>query len=104
MIGTLSRKYHVAIVDSDPGFVKTMVQALTEWYSNKVVVQTYTDRKRMFLEMNIAAAKEKPFDMAIMKTDELPTSMVLKRTNPSVKVVMCDNVQKLKQETAKVMV
>jgi hypothetical protein len=104
MASSLFRKYHVAVVDSDPSYVKKVLQALKDLYSNKVVVQTYTEHSKMFLDINLAAANRRPFDLAIMKSEEKPTSMVLKRTNPSVKIVMCDNVQSLEQDTAKLFV
>ncbi len=97
----LSRKYQIAVIDADPTFLIRMANALKDWYSNKITVKTYKDYDSLFLGINMAEVKQKPFDMAIMKTEELPTSMVLKHTKPAIKVLMCDSVQTLKSETDK---
>lgn len=98
------KKYHVAVVDSDPGFVRRMVEALQKWYSNRIVVESYTSHDKMFVDLNVANASKKPFDMAIMKNEELPTSMVLRRSMPALKVVMCDDVHNLRMQTASLLV
>jgi hypothetical protein len=97
------KKYHVAVVDSDPGFVHRMVEALKEWYSNRVIVQSYTSHDQMFVDLNLAKCSKKPFDMAVMKPEELPTSMILRRAMPSLKVVMCEDLQNLKRQTVGVL-
>jgi len=104
MTGLLIKKYHIAILDHDnDGFVTRVVGALKTWYSNKVVIKTYYDTRSMFEAVNVNRAKNRPFDMAVFSPEQMAERMILQRTNPNLKVVVCRDEQTLRSEASKVL-
>jgi len=103
MAGLLSKKYHIAILDNDDGFVARMVESLKSWYSNKIVIQTYQDTHSMFEAVNVKNARNKPFDLAVMSPDQMAERLILQRANPNLKVVVYHDEQTLKDETSKLL-
>jgi len=103
MTGLLMKKYHIAILDNDDGFVTKVVGALKLWYSNKIVIQTYRDTHSMFEAVSLNKAKNKPFDMAVVSPEQMAERLILQRANPALKVVCCEDEQTLKAATAKVL-
>jgi len=104
MTGLLSKKYHIAILDSDDdGFVTRVVDSLLMWYSNKVVIQTYRDTREMFEAVNLYRAKNKPFDIVFVKPEQMAERLVLQRANPLLKVLACKDAKTLKAAADKVL-
>lgn len=103
MTGLFKKKYHIAILDKNGGFIKTVKDSLLDLYRNKVVVQTYDDSDLLFKDMNINKVKNNPFDLAILSPAEFAEQMVLKHSHPKLKILMCADVNGLKQETAKLL-
>lgn len=104
MTGLLVKKYHIAILDNDNnGFVTKVVGALKTWYSNKVVIKTYSDTQAMFEAVNLNKAKNNPFDLAVVSSELMAERLVLQRVNPMMKVVVCDDEQTFKKEASKVL-
>lgn len=104
MTGLLTKKYHVAILDNENGgFVSKVVESLKKWYSDKIVIRTYTDSHSMFEAMSLNKSKNKPFDIAVLSPGKVAERMVLQRSNPSLKILVCKDEQTLKTETSKVM-
>lgn len=104
MTGLLVKKYHIAILDNDNnGFVTKVVEALKTWYSNKVVIKTYTNSRAMFEAVNLQKAKNNPFDLAVVSSELMAERLVLQRVNPKMKVVVCDDAKTFKAEASKVL-
>lgn len=104
MTGLLTKKYHVAILENtEGGFVSRVVDALQEWYKNKIVIKTYSDTREMFEAVNLNKAKNKPFDMAVISPELMAERMVLQRANPQLKVVVCKDHNTFRTETSKVL-
>jgi hypothetical protein len=101
MTGLLVKKYHVAILDNDNnGFVTKVVGALKTWYSNRIVIKTYSDTQSMFEAVNLNKAKNNPFDMAVVSSDLMAERLVLQRVNPKMRVVVCDDEKTFKREAS----
>ena len=104
MTGLLIKKYHIAILDeSNNGFVTKVIGALKTWYSNRVIIEIYTNTHEMFEAVNLNKARNKPFDLAIVSSELLAERLVLQRANPKMKVIVCEDEQTFKQETSKVL-
>lgn len=101
MTGVLKKKYHVAIMDNDKIFVTKVVNALKEWYNNRIVVRTFTNSSTMFEGINFCKANKCPFDLTVMNTQDLAEKMILKQTDPNMMVLLCKDVEGLKHETDK---
>jgi hypothetical protein len=80
-----------------------VVGALKTWYHNRVVIKTYTDCHTLFEDVNLNKANNRPFDMAVVGSELMAERLVLQRVNPSMKVVVCDDVQTFKDEASKVL-
>lgn len=104
MTGLFVKKYHIAVFGEDKNFVTNIMYSLKEWYSNKVVVESYTDSYKMFEAINISEMKNSPFDLAVFNMTGVAQKMILKQTNPAVKVFLCSNGDALKKETDKILV
>lgn len=104
MIGLLTRKYHIAILENGTeGFISRMEDALKSWYNNRIVIRTYSDSREMFEAVNINKAKNIPFDLAVLSPALQAEKMVLQQTNPSLKIVACYDENTLRLETSKVL-
>lgn len=105
MTGLLVKKHHIAVLgnDKNSGFVSQMVNALRQWYSDKVVIETYDDTYDLFEAVNVNRVRNKPFDVAIMTPQKMAEKLVLQRSNPSLKVIVCQDAKTFKTEATKVM-
>ncbi len=101
MTGLIVKKYHVAVLDEDGSFLTRVITTLRMWYNNKVVVKTYANSRQMFEGISINKAKNCPFDAAVLSSKDAPISMVLKQTDPSLKILMCKDEQTFKMEVTK---
>lgn len=94
-------KYRIAVFDRDSNIINKIHHSLKVWFSNKIIIKTYTNSSSMFTDLNIAKAKSLPFDMAIVGPDEgVATQLVLKNTNPGMKIVKFKDEASLKKDTA----
>lgn len=103
MTGLLIKKYHIAILDNETDFVKKVIEVLKLWYSDRVVIRTYSDTYAMFEAVSINKARNKPFDMAVVSPEQVAERMVLQSANPTLKVVTCCDEKTLKTEASKVL-
>lgn len=102
MTGLFHKKYNIAVYGENQLFVKRIATTLKAWFQNKAVVHSYTDSHQMFLDLNIAKAKNCPFDMTVVESKTgVEASFVLKHVDPSMEVVSYKDVATLKKETAK---
>lgn len=102
MTGIFHRKYRVAVYDEDPNFIDKVVKFLKSWFRNKISVESYTDSHEMFININVAKAKNRPFDMTIVGPAEgKETTVILKNANPSMKIINYKDETTLKKDTAK---
>jgi hypothetical protein len=73
---------------------------LKKMFGGKVLIEFYSDTKEMFVALNIAKAKNKPFDATILGgTEEMETKIVLQRMNPSMDVISYVDDDTFKYET-----
>ena len=93
MTGLIVKKYHIAVLDEDGTFLTRAITTLKTWYDNKIVVKTYSNSRQMFEDISINKAKNRPFDAAVLSSKDAPVSMVLKQTDPSLKILMCKDEQ-----------
>lgn len=103
MTGLLIKKYHIAILDNETDFVKKVVLSLKQWYSDKIVIKTFSDTYAMFEAVSVNKARNKPFDMAVVSPEQIAERMVLQRANPTLKVVAYSNEKTLKSDASKVL-
>ena len=104
MTGLLIKKYHVAVLtDENEGFVSQIIESLRKWYNDRVVIKTYSDTYALFEALSVQQARNKPFDCAVLNTNQMAEKMVLQRSNPSLKVILCQDAKTLKAEASKVM-
>lgn len=104
MTGLIIKKYHVAVLNTDTdAVVEKMVAALKEWYHNRVVIETYKDTYAMFEAVNVNKARNKPFDVALVSPNDIAEKMVLQRSNPSLKVLVCQDAKTFKSEASKLL-
>ena len=96
MTGLFIKKYHVAVLEEDENFLAKMIGAMKTWYQGHIVVEGFTDSRNMFEAINLSKAKNRPFDLAILSSDEFLEKMVLKQSVPSLNVVMCNDVASLR--------
>lgn len=102
MTGVFKQKYKIAVYDEDISLVKRIATTLKSWFSNKIEIKSYTNSREMILDLNLAKAKNKPFDITIMGPDEWDaSSIVLKHTDPSMQVIRYKDDKTLKKDTAK---
>jgi hypothetical protein len=101
MTGLFIKKYHVAVLDNNNEFVSTIVNSLKSWYNDKIVVETYKNAHDMFEAVNINEIRNNPFDLAVLTPAQYAEKMVLKQSNPDLKVILCKDPQALKFETVK---
>jgi len=105
MTGLLRNKYNVTVLGNrhNDRWVSQIVAALQQWYSNRVVVQTYPDSHTLFEAVGVGKVKNKPIDLAVLTPDRDAEKMVLKQSNPNLKVIICRDTAALKTEASKVM-
>ena len=103
MTGLLKNKYHIAVLYRDNSILKQISNFLNSWYGGRVVIETYTNSYQMFEAVNVSKAKNKPFDLAIMSPEEMAEKLVLKQTNPNLRVLMCLDASSLRDETSKIL-
>ena len=103
MTGLLNKKYHIAILDRNANILTEISTFLNLWYHGRVVVETYNDSYQMFEAVSVSKSKNKPFDIAIMSPEEVAEKMILKQTNPNLKVLTCTDANSLKTETSKIL-
>ncbi len=105
MTGLLTKKYHIAVLgnEANSGFVSQMVSALRQWYSDKAVIETYNDTYDLFEAVNVNRVRNKPFDIAVMSPQQLAEKLVLQRSNPALKVIVCQDAKTFRTEASKVM-
>jgi hypothetical protein len=101
MTGLFVKKYHVAILDENNAFVSQIVSALKLWYNHRVVVETYSNSKKMFEGINYSKAKKCPFDLAVMGKDDIAEKAILNRTDPKMPVLLCKDLPTFRQEASK---
>ncbi len=99
-------KYHVAVyAENNKSLVKRISETLKSWFQNKIVVESYTDSHQMFVDFNVAKAKNKSFDMAIIGADEdRAARVVLKYADPNMEVIKYKDELTLKKDTGKLAV
>ena len=92
MIGLLTKKYHVAILDEGTdGFVNRVIGVIRTWYSGKVIIKTYTDVHELFEAANLNRERNKPFDLTILCSKKDAERMILEQSNPNMKVIVCND-------------
>jgi hypothetical protein len=101
MTGLLVKKYHVAVFSSDDGFVTQVVSALKEWYNNQVVIKTYGDTHEFFEAINVNKAKKQPFDCAVLAPRNDAEKMVLRQSNPNLRVIVCKDAQNIPAQVSR---
>lgn len=103
MTGMFYPKYHVAVyAENNKPLVKRIAETLKSWFHNKIVVESYTDPQQMFIDFNVARAKNKAFDMTIIGADEdRAAKVVLKYADPSMEVIKYKDETTLKKDTGK---
>jgi len=89
MTGLLMKKYHVAVLDKDADFVERVVSALKSLYHHRLVIKTYNNSRDMFEAINVSKAKKTPFDLTILGEKKIAERLVLKQTDPEMKVLCC---------------
>jgi hypothetical protein len=102
MIGVIFKKYHIAVLDDDINFITKMVSALKLWYDDKVVIESFDNPRDMFEAVHISEVNHKPFDFAVLSPNEEMEKLVLRQSNPSLKVILCKDENSLKSETSKI--
>ena len=99
MTGLLVKKYHVAVLaNGDNGLVRQIIDSLYKWYNNRIVIKTYNDSHALFEAVNVNKARNRPFDCAVLPPKQDAEKMVLQRSNPALKVIVCKDAQSLKAE------
>ena len=102
MTGLFHTKYRIAVYDENKDIIRRITQTLKSWFDDKIVVESYTDSREMFVDMNLAKAHNKPFDMTIVGPDQGPeAAMVLKQSDPSMGVIDLKDEKALKKDTVK---
>lgn len=101
MTGLFHNKYHIAIYDEDQTVIARIAGMLKSWFRNKMVIESYTDPHQMLVDVNIAKAKNKPFDMTVIGGGDEGATYILQKTNPSMRVVTYTDEKTLKKETVK---
>jgi len=102
MIGLFVKKYHIAILKEDESFLDKMMVALKSWYRNRVVIEGFKCPREMFEAIHISEIKHKPFDIAILSPAEDIEKRILNKSNPKLKVVLCEDERALKSEMCKI--
>ena len=103
MTGLLKKKYYVAVLDKDEDFISKVMNTLKSWYNNRIIIKSYTDCHEMFAAVNLGKANKNPFDVAVLSPDEVAEKMVLRHSNPDMKIIVCKDECSLKEEAEKVM-
>jgi hypothetical protein len=104
MTGLLVKKYHVAVLASaNDNFMSQVIASLQQWYNDRVVIKAYSDTYSLFEAVSVNKAKNKPFDCAVLNPRQMAEKMVLQRSNPLLKVIVCEDTKQLRQEASKVM-
>ena len=95
MTGVIVKKYHVAVFAHNDGFVNQVVDAIKQWYNNQVVIKTYNDTHDLFEAISVNKARNKPFDCAVLAPRQDAERMVLQRSNPNLKVIICQDAKNI---------
>jgi hypothetical protein len=103
MTGLLKQKYHVAILDDDENFIATAVSSLKSFYNKRIVIRTYKDSKSMFEAINSNKAKDCPFDLAVLSPREYAERPIIRHSKPEMKILVCNDCNKLQEETSKLL-
>lgn len=89
----LGRRFHAAVVDENQETLSQAVDKIKNTYQEDVDVEGFTNYHELFLRLNVSKAKEYPFDVALVH--EFQTnymlSNLLKRTDPSLKLIKYNN-------------
>lgn len=101
MTGLLVKKYHVAVFSSDDSFVNQVVTALKKWYDNQVVIKTYDDTYAFFEAVNVNKAKKQPFDCAVLAPRNDAEKLVLRQSNPNLRVIVCKDTHNVPAEVSR---
>lgn len=94
-------RYKVAIYHENSNIISWILFKLKRWYKYKIKIKSYTDYKVMFSEINMAKAKNSPFDVIILGPDEYEALAILKNCQPNTDVIMFTNEAELKSKTYK---
>lgn len=103
MTGLLVKKYHVAVFSPDTGFASQVVNALREWYNNQVVIKTYDDTHAFFEAVSVNKANKHPFDCAVLAPRQEAERMVLRQSNPNLKVIVCKDTKNVHAQVCRAM-
>ncbi len=102
MIGLFVKKYHIAILKRDESFLDKMIFVLKLWYRNRIVIEKFKCPRELFEAIHICEIKHKPFDIAILSPTEDIEKRILNKSNPKLKVVLCEDERTLKSEMCKI--
>lgn len=106
MTGLLRNKYNIAVLgnsrDND-GLVSQIVSVLNKLYNHRIVINTYQDSYTLFEAVGVGNAKNKPVDLAVLTPGNDAEQMILKQSNPNLKVIICKDTSTLKDEASKAM-
>jgi len=102
MTGLFHSKYHIAVYDENKDIIRRITETLKRWFSNKVIIESYTNSYDMFIGINLAKANNKPFDMTIIGPDEgQETVMILKWVDSNMGIINLKDENSLKKDTVK---
>lgn len=81
-------KFKVAIFCKNQNIINNISNALKKIFDDKICIEFYGNTHDMFVAINVAKAKNCPFNIAIIGSqDELEARIVLQRSNPSMEVI-----------------
>jgi hypothetical protein len=87
MTSLFKKKLKFAIYCENESMCDNISLVLKKMFKNNIIIKLYNDTFELFKELNIARATNKPFDAAIVNSEEeLETKIVLQKSNPGIKV------------------
>lgn len=88
MTGLFHNKYRIAVYSENGRLVKRISSVIKTLFQKKGIVESYTDSHQMFVDLNVAKAKNCPFDITIVSPPEgYEAKLILKKSNPKMEVV-----------------
>lgn len=103
MIGSVFKKYHIAVFSEDEAILNKITSSLRTWFKRKIIIKSCNDTKKMFLAVNTAKQSKYPIDLTIIGAtkEEWGIDPILKKINPNMKVIKYTDDDSLKSQTTK---